>query len=1536
MQATVLGSTAFDEAMEKYRQLVKTEHGSVINPITGEEVDIMQQCVNLQLDAGNNHDVGDTDAYSEVIVDFAERLPQGIIAWTALEDGKYQRGNINRVNSEDGDAATYDFQYVKRVTEGGKQVDKTFIVKDRTRMQIKTRQLLVKGDPAGGKTTFAKQLLTWIMCHSKTSWLLPVVIRTVDLVRNKDSFIDDGSSMVDQYLAMRYAEDGVYVLFNQARLEGRLLIILDGFDEAGTLEGRLATEIKHELSNNVFIVLTSRDMGAVFDGPAFERFRSVRVKDLSLEQQRQVISRRLGTKERAEQFGIQLTLNPALGHMAKNPLLLTVTLAVFEASGLDQEVSLSRGKVYSMALDGMLGNLEMAKSAHGSPKDEAGSSYRSISAVALRAVLKRVAFLAHTHENGKGLRDFRRDLIKRAIETSGVGTEFTMAHWSDVEDVIKRGRLPVLAWFVEGGEDTFRFSHLTFQEFLCAEQCLQESLNDEEFILQWRELVCASGPYEIIAKGWWQQTIQMYCDLAVSAGAHTKSRARLDTTLGEIFLRLNDHDGYTLRFNERINDSNILTVVSMLRTNHVLTSIALGNAISSYGASTLQSLKLGSLSSLCLNNNRIGPDGCNSIALFMDSSGAPLQNLELVNNIICQGAAKKDMPPESRRNPETGYYDSYLPDLHGFAALLDVVKRHPTLKSVDVRSNCLNLDAGRMLAEAVIANQTLEMVCGIPVRELRDEGTTELIYKNQPVFIGGWRRAERAEPFLATGGAAFLLELLLRFPQPNLTSLCLANQGLASDAKGVVELFDKLGIVAAAADRLEMLDLSGFWDCGAAAGRALGNRIKDHPRLRLLKVGMGSLDLEMVRAKGRAGTDESLVLTGSLRGIRDCGAGVLSACLPPNIIKLVTTGAGIGSSGYKILSQCPHLKDINGIQLEQFMDTCTTLDLSLNPAYSTGAVACVLARTALTPNLTCLNLSRSNLTSKSHIHVLTPVLGGSGAIGCNGGCDDRAFHGTNAYMNCAECDLDFCSTCCMSECPMIALAEAVGRLPHLVSLNIADCAFEGGRDGGPVRSHLDEEGYRVLGVALSKHKTLSDLDISLNYFQGPGFPHLARGIALMLALKTLKVGSDTIDFCHWLTDEVIKPTDHSLEAELLLLARAIGRNSKVRRLDLSATTHLLTERVSQALVESLSGTTDDTTDVCHDDASPEAELARRSVSMKRVMLDTLVLDGAELCFAQLRDGSISSLDFSNAVFNSRAWVAPLFALMLQFGGSLTHIDFSNMVFGAATDTVVSAILPLVSGKLCEYNRIDLRPGKNLEVLSVQQRPVMPHGICVMASTTIPNGNITQLNLSDCGMDGASLGVLLASLLRRQTVLSLDVSNQALGKCGVQELADFLRQDKKLQVLHARRISMPRTNMGEMLEFSRAIDTNITLVELDLRKNSLHDALIKRLVRTMEEKRSVVPFPIESKLCFLQCNRHLPHHLQLPEVTQVADFSNLFFSYGAYSPTFLIFQYCAQPRRLLIDMGSARYEGRDGGARGFAFWSHESSVDSDVSSFGWSD
>jgi hypothetical protein len=118
---------------------------------------------------------------------------------------------------------------------------------------------------------------------------------------------------------------------------------------------------------------------------------------------------------------------------------------------------------------------------------------------------------------------------------------------------------------------------------------------------------------------------------------------------------------------------------------------------------------------------------------------------------------------------------------------------------------------------------------------------TELEFANRHVFLGGW--AARAEPSLATGGAELLLELLRRFPQPNLETLCLANQALASDASNIVRLFTKLGEVAAAATKLKTPDITGFWDYGAPAGQALGRALVGHPGLRVLRVGMGELPL---------------------------------------------------------------------------------------------------------------------------------------------------------------------------------------------------------------------------------------------------------------------------------------------------------------------------------------------------------------------------------------------------------------------------------------------------------------------------------------------------------------------------------------------------------------------------------------------------------------------------------------------------------------------------------------------------------------------
>ncbi|CAE7464381.1 unnamed protein product [Symbiodinium natans] len=326
--------------------------------------------------------VGDTEAYREVIRDFAEELWQDMPVWALLDSREWQRGRIHRVNKEDEHHVTYDFQYSKKVTEGGKNVDKVFILKDKPRGTFKTCQLLVKGDPAGGKTTFAKQLLTWIMREKETAWLVPVMVRTIDLVRCHSSFCDDGRDMVKQYLAMVYKDTPTLELLELARQQGRLLVLLDGFDEAGHLESELAKQISSTLNSEVFLIVTSREMSGVLSGPDFGRFRTVRVKELNEAQRRQVIQRRLASPEAVEAFCTQLTLNPALCMMTRNPLLLNVTLSVYESSGELRGRSLNRGRVYGLALDGMLHNLEKKKASSGSDVSE------GIRASSLRTVLK--------------------------------------------------------------------------------------------------------------------------------------------------------------------------------------------------------------------------------------------------------------------------------------------------------------------------------------------------------------------------------------------------------------------------------------------------------------------------------------------------------------------------------------------------------------------------------------------------------------------------------------------------------------------------------------------------------------------------------------------------------------------------------------------------------------------------------------------------------------------------------------------------------------------------------------------------------------------------------------------------------------------------------------------------------------------------------------------------------------------------------------------------------------------------------------------
>jgi hypothetical protein len=92
-------------------------------------------------------------------------------------------------------------------------------------------------------------------------------------------------------------------------------------------EQRLEREIHGVYVHKFHLVLTSRYMGKRYESPEFERFRKVRVRELSSKQQKEVVLQRLSSPDQTEsreRFLKQIETNSALNEMARNPLLLNL------------------------------------------------------------------------------------------------------------------------------------------------------------------------------------------------------------------------------------------------------------------------------------------------------------------------------------------------------------------------------------------------------------------------------------------------------------------------------------------------------------------------------------------------------------------------------------------------------------------------------------------------------------------------------------------------------------------------------------------------------------------------------------------------------------------------------------------------------------------------------------------------------------------------------------------------------------------------------------------------------------------------------------------------------------------------------------------------------------------------------------------------------------------------------------------------------------------------------------------------------------
>ncbi|KAH8072652.1 hypothetical protein JL721_3295 [Aureococcus anophagefferens] len=1089
------GARFLEDERSRYRASAQLDHGTIVNPITGEDLDIMQQCVSLRLEA-RDCELADAEAFDDVLSAFAEEVALNARVWARVADAPPAEARVIRVNGD----GTFD---VKPNGASSKTL------RDVRRRDLEAEPLLVVGDPAGGKTTFAKQLLTWTMREPRHAYLIPCLVRVCDVVRVfAPETARPAAPLAWAYLRQTCAE-ARWRFFDKARQERRLLLILDGVDEAGALE----REIRDEYARHPLVV-TSREMKAL-EGPAYARFRRVRVLQLDQGQIEAIARKRLGDDGQFETFLGQLRLNAALQRMAANPLLLSVTLSVFQGEGLAGD--LNRGLVYRTALTSML--------------DKLGDAPPGVA----RSLLRKVAWRAHSADGGRGTRDFGDDLVLDAVrDTPGVSE----ADWRAVADAAQRGRLPLLAWFSERGADKYRFAHLTFQEFLAAEQCAlyfdaeaDAGKGADAFAATFARLALAPGgrPSALFERGWWQQVVQMFGDLA--AADDGRRRGAYVAALARALLGLESPGGAAavLRLDGAVGDRNAMTLVSLLAETHTLGTVAISNG--GLGAAAVDQLaprlttSAPTLVKLDLSGNLLCGGAVATLCDALRVAQTPaLAELDVSANRCCVGAERRPgFERETFHSRKRGgshrsklYLDyvhaAWIPDIRGVEALAAFARATPSLRTLDARSNALTEAAGRALAALLDDCPAIEVLCGVPVGRLkatappflkggrrfypatvaalRDDGAVDLAYvdaasrvvRRETNVPRRFVREAAGPPRAEAGGCVVLARALDHVASDDaraaLEELRLPHQSLAFDMsvwnpppqrtttsarpRGAVALprahdtgmnpAGALELVAALrrCPKLRVVDCRDTLDAGVVVGAALADAARDGAWASL---GLGAcvLDVADLRAAPHARLRRSL---------KDAGVAAVAA----------------------LAEEATRVTHVNGLDLRLFFGAgaAALLDLDLSAAHLNRASArMVLSLLAHCAGLEALNLSNADLMPSAHPHPMTPELFGNGHL-CNA-C--ATHHALNVDLNlaCQVCDNDACGAQWRSNDIVDDLADALrARGATLRRLALKNCCFT--TMDGPIAVAPFERLGDVLGDDLPKLETV---DVSGNEWSAP-------------------------------------------------------------------------------------------------------------------------------------------------------------------------------------------------------------------------------------------------------------------------------------------------------------------------------------------------------------------------------------------------------------------------------------------------------------------
>ena len=615
--------------------------------------------------------------------------------------------------------------------------------------------VLLTAGPASGKTTLLSQVVMIALQDERTE-LVPILVKVQVLQRRlleaPDAFAGAWNYM-DAFLRLEHeaSRPALYRMLRQAMMARRALLLLDGLDEAGAKRADIERHVVEVLAPQGHVLLcTSRPAGV--DEARFAAFRRLSLAPLSDEQQERALEQRLGAERAAALLTYVRDVMPRddTGQkVTSNPLMLSMVASVYELrQGVGMPATVA--ELYATASDAML-----ARGGVVTPE--------------LKRLLQRIFFEAHVAQR-RLIEDRQLDEAALGLEapealakiraSSGLVGETAAlqramdarapavraaceAHLSEamcevlrtVRERVLVDALPLLSlWQSEPLQ--LQSSHLSFQEYFAAIALCDEGTE-----------LSGTPPWQWPA--WWANTVKLGAEIPgdrfgrglLRAAGVTGDTLDLSRKLGgdrptvlrvlaAVVANSGELRALNLSQNELDAEDARALAPALMKTTAFLTKLDLDdNKIGPEGAiAIVEALKVNAvLTVLWLSDNNIGVDGAKAIAEALKVN-AVLTELHLYRNNIGDDGSKA-IAEALKVNAVVTTLNLGVNNIGvgGAKAIAEALKVNAVMKNLSVgyNSNIVG-EAAQQLAAAALGSLSLEVLSGVPIKELREGKLTEL------------------------------------------------------------------------------------------------------------------------------------------------------------------------------------------------------------------------------------------------------------------------------------------------------------------------------------------------------------------------------------------------------------------------------------------------------------------------------------------------------------------------------------------------------------------------------------------------------------------------------------------------------------------------------------------------------------------------------------------------------------------------------------------------------------------------------------------